>query len=239
MNKLELENRVFDQARERLTSLYGDFDKLLEQTDRPDAAIRVVRNPQVLIGVEITSADKKEVKQYFNDEKHSIVEMQEQIEKCIGGVSPERPFKKTSISFEYDYIFRSIISKSMRFNSYNEDGKYKEIILLVTSDYLSSTYSHFYDYILPWTNYLLSSAKFPFGKVLFICNETSKGIVIYNKKKKCSKKPNREIYKESGVTPLSTGFVPIGGSVSFSNMFKREPIIEMKNNRKKRKGRKL
>ncbi len=232
MNKLKLENIAFESARECLEKIYGTFERVLDQIDSPDAAIIIDRKPNHVIGIEITSADKPEDKQYFNDEKHSKKAQLEQIEKCINGVVPDRPFKSASIPFQNDYIFKAIRSKADRFDAYNENGNYKDIVLVVTSDLLNSTYTYFYDYIIPWTKYLLSSINFPFRKVIFICNETSKGIIIYDSKKKVKSKPLREQEKELGVTHTHTGMLPINKTVNLFEMLNREPIVSRKNKKR-------
>ncbi|MDX7889752.1 hypothetical protein SJU70_00520 [Aeromonas caviae] len=230
MDKLELENTIFEIAFERLKKIYGPFEKVVEQKDRPDAAIKLVNTH--VIGIEITSTDRKKDKQYFNDVKHSRNISNKQIDDYINeGIVHEEPLKLASIPFPHDYIFNGIKSKADKFADYNVNGTYKEVILLVTSEFLTPKYEYFHDYLIPWTKYLLSSIDYPFRKVIFVSSEGPECIVIYDSKKKTKYKPNIDEGKEVGVTSLQSSFIPIGKGINIKNIFNQEPIIKRKKKR--------
>ncbi|MGU3381132.1 hypothetical protein ACLBW7_17670 [Klebsiella grimontii] len=227
MKKLEHENFVFECAKKTLEDIYGAFSRDLRQTDRPDAAI-VLENiqPQKSIGIEITSCDSFEHKLYFNDRKFSKKIESQQVDDCLNGIPPTRPLKKESILIPRNYIYKAIHDKSSKYKGYKEANKYNEVILLVTSEFLEGDYAHFQTYIAPWTNYLLSNLKYPFDKVIFVCLNTRKNYLIYDKKKPTAKHPKIDPDKELGTTQTHTGMLTFGVEHNLNALMKAEPLIK-------------
>lgn len=226
MDKIEYENFVFECAEKTLEDIYGEFFRDSKQIDRPDAAI-VLNNSQrqKSIGIEITSCDSTEHKQYFNDRKFSRNIESQQMDDCLNGIAQTRPLKKESISIPKNYIYKAIHDKGSKYKEYKRSKKYDEVILLVSSDFLSSDYCHFYTYIVPWTNYFLSNLKYPYDKVIFICLRTKENCVLYEKKKPTAKHPNIDLDKELGSTHLHTGMLAVGVTHTFGNLENAEPLV--------------
>ncbi|KGT97554.1 hypothetical protein [Dickeya fangzhongdai] len=227
MNKIEYENHIFELSGGFLNSLYGGFKRDVTQNDKPDAAI-ILDGEEGSIGIEITTVDNYEDKQYFNDKKFSKDLEDESIDNCISGVVPERPIKSSSIPMEYNYIYKAIEGKARKYKSYKSGKKFKEVILLISSDYLDLNYKHFGSYLIPWTNHLLSKVKFPFEKVIFACGMTGGCVMIYDKNKPKLTSPKRDKNKELGVTHINSGFIPIGKSVNINKLFNAPPLTGKK-----------
>ncbi|WP_336285491.1 hypothetical protein [Citrobacter arsenatis] len=236
MEKLELEDRVYQAAKQYLQEIYGNFERIDEQKDKPDAAIRLVQKVDgvdVTIGIEITSVDKQGDLQYFNDEKFGREITQKQIEECIDGRVPSHPMKKSSISMDKDYLYSAIDKKRDRYNSYNESGDFNELIILVFSDFIGCDARYFNDYHVPWTDYLLSQSKFPFDKVIFVDRSQDKCVLIFDKKKPAEHSPQVDPDKELGFTHVQSGFIPFNTTINLKDMFKKEPLVSKKKKRKK------
>lgn len=230
MDKLDHENHIFELSKKSLVTLYGDFERDNEQKDRPDAAIiikntRKINNESEMIGIEITSADKYHDKQYFNDRKFSKDIENKQIEECLNGIAPTRPMKLLSIPMPRYYIYESIQGKSRKYKAYNIGNKYKEIILLVSSDFLDCNNESFKSYLVPWTNHLLSKIKFPFSKVIFVCTCTQECFLIYDKKKPLLSCPEIDKNRELGSTHLYSGMIPMNNPINLNALCESSPLV--------------
>ncbi len=181
MNKIDEERYILKLAIPLLKDIYGDFYVDKEQVDNPDAAIILKKYVKQKIGIEITSIDKKDVKQYFNDKKIIKEVEQEQLKNLQNKEYSRSPTRKCSIPFPKEYIYDGVIKKTEKYTNYTNSDNYDEIIILVSSSYLNLNYKYFEDYHKPWTQFLLSKNKFPFDKVIFVCNETKNSTIIYNK----------------------------------------------------------
>ncbi|WP_143543321.1 hypothetical protein [Salinicola salarius] len=111
MDKFSEERKILELTKPLLVELYGHFNIVPEQADRPDAAI-VLDATGGKIGIEITSVDGQEIQQYFNDEKFGKDFKLEQVGELIAsGRHSNRPDKKASISFPNSYIVSGILKK--------------------------------------------------------------------------------------------------------------------------------
>ncbi|EOG8084208.1 hypothetical protein OGW18_11860 [Citrobacter sp. CK184] len=240
MDKLKIEDSVFQASKRYLHDLYGDFTRIDEQKDKPDAAIRLsqkVDSVDVTIGIEITCVDKQGDLQYFNDEKFSRDITQQQIDDCINGVVPTQPMKKASIAIGKDYFYEAIEKKRDKYDGYKNDGGFDGVIILVFSQLFGCDEKHFSDYHVSWTNYLLSKSDFPFDKVVFVDRAQSKCITMFDKNKPKTSPPKNEPNKELGFTQIHSGYIPMNQSVNMYDIFKMEPLVNKKKSKSKRKKR--
>ena len=180
MNKVEKERNILKLATPLLSELYGIFDIIPEQLDKPDAAINL-KASNITIGIEITSIDKQKDQQYLNDDKIARDVISQQLKDLLkDGSHSSQPTKKISIPFPRDYIFENVFEKAQKYQSYIESiesikfGKCGEMLILAFSSHLSINDKSFNNYHKPWTNFLLSEKKFPFDKVIFVCEHTKK-----------------------------------------------------------------
>ena len=235
MNKLDKERSVFDSTIPLLSNLYGTFEADPEQTDRPDAAI-VLKQNNKRVGIEITSVDKKNDQEYFNNTKISRdVELQQVKALAEDGIYSSKPTKKLSIAFPYDYIFESVIKKADKYPSYVEAGVYDEMLILAFSEHLSLEHESFNHYLKPWTAFLLAQQKFPFDKVIFVCKRTSSAVVIYDKTLPIQEPPKRDLSKESGVTKIHGPVLPFGKKINIKDFFNEKPSVPTKKKSRKAK----
>lgn len=239
MDKLELEDSVFQASQRCLQSLYGDFTRIVEQKDRPDAAIRLsqqVDGIDITVGIEITCVDKEGDLQYFNDEKFSNDITQKQIEDCLKGIVPTQPMKKASIAIGKDYFYEAIEKKRDKYEGYKNDGRFNELIILVFSQLFGCDEKHFSEYHVSWTNYLLSKSDFPYDKVIFVDRFKSKCITMFDKNKPKKLPPKNDPNKELGFTQIHGSFIPMNKTVNLYDLFKKDPLVsKKKTKRKKRK----
>ena len=112
-------------------------------------------------------------------------------------------------------------------------GRYHEMIVVASSEYLEINNEYFFEYHLPWTNYLLSDSLFQFDKVIYVCEKSGKTVLVYDKEKPLEVSPKRDKDKEVGITHCESSFIPFGKEVNISHMFENEPIIPPKNKCKK------
>ena len=155
VDKVSEERNILELAKPVLRELYGHFDIILEQTDRPDAAI-ILGATKGRIGIEITSVDIRYIQQYFNDKKFGKDLKLKQLDELVSsGNYSDRPDKKASISFPNSYIYDGVIKKTEKHADYFMTGKYEEVILIAFSDFLEIRSMHFDSYHKPWTWHLL------------------------------------------------------------------------------------
>lgn len=243
MEKLEKERSILSLAEPILKNLYGAFEIDDTQIDKPDAAIILDRatndnNSKVKnkIGIEITSVDKKIDQQYFNDEKFTKEITSSQIDNFMQNkIYSTQPLKKHTIEFTDKYIYDGIIKKQDKYSNYENSDKYKEIIILAFSSYLTIDDEIFIIDHRPWTNYLLSKQKFPFDKVIFICTKTKKAYLLYDKKFPQLEQPKKtEKYRDS-TTVAHSSFIPIGKSFNIKSLFDNEPLAPIQNKSRSKK----
>ncbi|MCF6190978.1 MAG: hypothetical protein L3J51_10900 [Cocleimonas sp.] len=236
MNKIDKERHILKLAYPLLTDLYGSFDVNPNQLDRPDAAINLMLN-NIQIGIEVTLIDKPKNCEYLNNEKLSKGVQEQQVKDLLNnGTCSTQPIKKVSIPFPNDYIFENVIKKAKKYQSYMESEEYTEMLILSFSSHLNIKHHSFNDYIKPWTAFLLSEKQFPFDKVIFVCEETKKAVVIYDKNLREQVPPERDSTKESGITTLQSSIIPFGKEFNINEIFDKEPhVLTKKKSRKKRK----
>lgn len=234
--KTDLENTIFHGASKFLKGLYGNFTRIEEQIDKPDAAIKLNESNDN-IGIEITTVDKQEDLAYFNDTKSAAKYIEKSIDDCTNKVIPTQPIKKKSIPRKNDFLIEGIEAKREKYNSYLSSGKFNEIILLVFSDYINKYDEFFLDYHVPWTNYILSREDYPFSKVIFVCTSSQECTLLYDKKNKLLIKPKRDQKKELGYTPIISGFIPVGKKVNLLDIARNEALVKprVRQNRKSKK----
>jgi len=233
MEKVEKERSVLDLAMPLLKELYGSFDIVSDQLDKPDAAI-ILKSNNKKIGIEITSVDKQKDLQYFNDKKDSReIESQQLNNLQKDGSYSSQPNKKLSIAFPHDYIVENVLKKEEKYIGYKQSSDYDEIIILAFSSYLEIGYEHFENYHKPWTNLLLSQKEFPFDKVIFACSKTSNAMVVYDKNFLQSKKLKIDSDKELGITVVQGPIFPAGKTVNILKVFNEEPLLKQMKSRNK------
>ena len=225
MDKIELERFVLELAKPLLKELYGNFSIDPDQKDSPDASI-ILESSNRQIGIEITSVDKSEALQYFNDEKVSKPIELEQLDALLNdGSYSGHPMRKMSIEFPRDYLYENIIKKKAKFSRYSESGDYDELIILAFSSYMRLDHKDFNDYFKPWTEYLLSKEHFPFVKVIFVCTCTRNSITVYEKEFPRRSEPKLEKNKELGITVSQSPMLPIGKTVNLFDILEQSPSV--------------
>ena len=235
MEKVDRERYILELATPLLSRLYGEFEIISEQLDRPDAAI-IIKKSNIKIGIEITSIDKKKDQEYLNNKKIASEVKGQQVENLLSdGSYSSRPIKKVSISFPCDYIFEGVVKKVEKYRSYSESGEYGEMLVLAFSSYLSVDHETFNDYHKPWTNFLLSEQVFPFDKVIFVDERTRKAVVIYDKASPLQETPLVDSEKEAGITVVQGSILPVGKTVNMAGLFTEEPHVSPKKKSKKRR----
>lgn len=238
MDKLKIEDSVFQASKRYLHDLYGDFTRIDEQKDKPDAAIRLsqkVDGVDVTIGIEITCVDKQGDLQYFNDKKFSLDITQQQIDDCINGVVPTQPMKKSSIEIRKDYFYEAIEKKRDKYDGYKNNGGFNGVIILVFSQLFGCDEKHFSDYHVSWTNYLLSKSDFPFDKVVFVDITQSKCITMFDKNRPEKSPPKNQLNKELGFTKIDYGFIPMNQAINLYDLSKKEPLVNKKKSKRKKR----
>jgi len=236
MDKIAREREILDFAKSALEELYGSFEVIPDQLDRPDAAIILNSTDRKKIGIEITSIDKKDVQQYLNDEKVTKDIVRKQLDYLIHGEKcSDQPIKKISISFPRTYIFDGAIKKADNYSQYMESGEYGEMILLAFSSYLQINDEHFDDYHKPWAAFLFTEKSFPFDKVIFVCKYTKKAVVVYDKSIPQLTCPQPKSEKELGITMVRASIQQFGKPFNINQMFDKDPHIPVQNKNKRKK----
>ena len=243
MEKLEKERSILSLAEPILKNLYGAFEIDDAQIDKPDAAIIIDiatndnnSKAKNKIGIEITSVDKKIDQQYFNDEKFTKKITSAQIDNFMQDKSySTQPLKKQTIEFTDEYIYDGIIKKQDKYSNYANSDKYKEIIILAFSSYLTIDDETFIIDHQPWTNYLLSKQEFPFDKVIFICTKTKNAVLLYDKKFPQLEEPQKTEKYRVSTTVAHSSFIPIGESFNINNLFDNEPLAPAPNKSRSKK----
>lgn len=239
MEKVEFEREILESSQPLLKKIYGNFSIDKEQIDCPDASIILEKN-KAKIGIEITCIDNEDVLKYFNDERISSKILNEQLSNIDGNYEYcENPMKKLSIPYPHTYIYDGVIKKEEKFTNYQKSDNYEEIIILAFTNYLKLKNVKSINYFTKWTQYLLSKEHFSFNKVIFLCNETKKSFIVYDKNLGIPKRTpviNHKI--ELGITMARSSAIPVNKTVSIKNLLKLPalvPKISMDKSEKKKK----
>lgn len=89
-----------------------------------------------------------------------------------------------AVTISSNYIYDGIFKKLENHKKYGQLGDYDELIIVCFSEMVSLNETLFTDHLNEYTNYLLSSANFPFDKVIFVSLRGGDPVRIYDKKKK-------------------------------------------------------
>ncbi|KVN36022.1 hypothetical protein WJ63_01570 [Burkholderia pyrrocinia] len=191
--KIDEERAVLAVAIPLLKQLYGELCTDPAQTDRPDAAL-VLENDR-RVAVEITSLDRADDKQYWNDKTHGAEAVDAQLTRMVSG-DPliDRPIKSMKVDLTRDYLAGQALSKAAKHDAYMAAGIYAESVLITTSEYITARHAGFEDYYIPMASYLFHAAKFPFNKVIFACKKTNKAILVYDKSATPTPEPSDTIF---------------------------------------------
>lgn len=230
--KVQKENDIFNNAIDYLTEIYGDFERVVEQQDRPDAAIKL-KSSDYTIGIEITTVDNERELEYFNDRKHSVNDRAKDIERCLRGEIPVNPFKKLAMDRPKHSLFEALNKKTSKFKEYKKNGNFNELIILTFSDYIGIDESYFRPFLVPWTYHLLSRSDFPYSKVIFVSREKKECVLLYDKKRKMNMPPR--LNQDITTTHIQTKMLPVGKTINLYDMFKEEPEVKPKSKKNKRK----
>lgn len=230
--KIQKENNIFNHAIDYLKEIYGEFERVVEQQDRPDSAIKL-KGSDYIIGIEITTVDSERELEYFNDRKHKVSDNAIDIEKCLRGEIPENPFKKLAIDRPKHCLFEALNRKTSKFKEYKENGSFNEIIILTFSEYIGVNESYFKPFLVPWTYYFLSKSNFPFTKVIFVSRETKECVLLYDKKRKMNMPPR--FSQDITSTHIETKMLPANKTINLYEISKGEPEVKPKSKRRKRK----
>ncbi len=169
--KIAQERQILTLAKPLLKKLYGDFVVDLSQTDRPDAAIKVLQPRKQVdrtgasfsIGVEITTVDQQEPLAYFNGARSEL--------------------QAVDITISKSYIYDGAIKKTDKYKEYAEVKAFREIILICFSQVLGVHDPFFTQCVVGWTGFLLHKASFPFEKVIFVDLKANEARVVYDVRK--------------------------------------------------------
>lgn len=225
MNKVEKEREILSISMGVLEKLYGKFNIDETQVDRPDAAI-VLENGN-RIGIEITTVDKPETLQYFNDKYSERPHIEKQLNDLLEhGRYSTRPTKSKSITLENHYAFASLMKKKSKYKEYLSSGNYNELIIVAFSSYMKPQNRHYKTYHIPWTNHLLSKTNFPFDKVILICTQTRSADLVYDKRHKKLFAPKKDTDKEIGVTTMHSQILPLNQPVNIWEIMDNPPLVE-------------
>ncbi|TOP30673.1 hypothetical protein [Vibrio parahaemolyticus] len=236
MSKIEKERAILSASAGLLEKLYGKFSIDENQVDRPDAAI-ILKNGNK-IGIEITTVDKPETLQYFNDKYAEKPHIDKQLSDLLeNGSYSQRPIKSKSIMLENHYALANLRKKESKYREYLSSGNYEELIIVAFSSYMKPQNPYYKSYHIPWTNHLLSKVKFPFDKVILVCAETKSADLVYDKKHKKKIAPKKDTNKELGVTNTHGPILPFGKSVNINEIMDNPPLVQqrVKQHSKKKK----
>lgn len=238
--KLEKERDVLATAMPLLAQLYGEIRIDDAQKDKPDAAFFYLPEPGESehqgarkVGVEITSADRRDDLQYFNDEKMAREATARRLEEILAGnpKAPVGPLKSKSIPIANDYIYEGIKDKAKRHQTYMDAGDFEQIVLLFTSEFLSLDSPDF-AYLARWTDHLLGKGLFPFSKAIFVCRRTNRAQLVFDKGRPARGKPARKRDRERGETRITSQIFPMGQS-QLGGTFNAEPLLTPKKRKSK------
>lgn len=238
MRKRSDEEEIISIAISTLLKIYGNYELDKNQTDKPDGALipkllpcKLGEKSALRIGLEVTSIDNQEDKRYLNDKSTEKKLSTKQLEEFQAtGAYNEHPAKRTTIIIDEKYIINGIAHKKSKYSEYIDSGAFGEIVLLTWSSYALLSKSSISEAHLTWTNFQLSSQSFPFDKVIFVCKETKKAVVVYDKSRPIKSIPVSSA-PNNDVTIAKSGFIPIGAKANINDLFEKSPIIE--NSKKK------
>jgi hypothetical protein len=150
------EQYSLDVAKPLLKEIYGDFEFNNDVNDKPDAEI-ILNNGKV-IGIEIVQLDNREylyhtnkrIKQFSNEAKNTS----------------DNYFKEATIRVKFfpELIAERVcINKNPKYKNYQKNGKYEEVILLMSSEIIDLN-----DY--PKTNFYSDHMMYALEKQLKLKN---------------------------------------------------------------------
>lgn len=231
--KLELEKRVLELSLPLLKKIYGEIEIDPQQTDRPDAAIRVVRprkqasksGEAFLVGIEITTVDPSDSLAYFNDAKHGKDIAKTQRENALehGDCETDQPLKKMTIETPATLIYSAAIKKKDKYSSYAAANKFREIILVCFSENIRVSEGSF-KAMLEQTDSKLKEAGFLYDRVLFLGLRDGCAQKVYDRHGTIAQVRAREGF--DSVTRISTGFRLIGKKYNLYKTFESDPLIQ-------------
>lgn len=228
MEKIAAERSILELSLPVLKEIYGNFEIDANQQDKPDAAIILgseVAGKKIRVGIEITSIDKQEDLQYFNDEKIMRPVLQNQINTLLeSGAYSQQPNKRSTVLINDTYMLDGLVKKEGKFESYAQSDEYKEIIILAFSDCFGISNPYFAA-LAEWTDYFLSQRKFIFDRVIFVSSSPEGALEIYDKSKPRINKPINLIPKDAHINAIQGPILPIGQQVKISDFFDREPLV--------------
>lgn len=169
--KIAQERQILTRVKPLLKKLYGDFVVDVSQTDRPDAAIKVLKPRKQVdqtgapfsVGIEITTVDQSEPLAYFNGARSEL--------------------ETVDIVISKSYIYEGAIKKINKYQEYAEASTFREIILICFSQVLGVHDPFFKQCVAGWSGFLLQKAAFPFEKVIFVDLKANEASVIYDVRK--------------------------------------------------------
>ena len=223
MKKFEIEREILEKSKEILKKIYGKFEVDYQQKDSPDAAILIKskENIDLKIGIEITCIDNGNDLRYQNDEKFSS--------NYTSKINTKEPtlIKKQSITIDENYICKGALKKKEKYQKYKHSGNFKEIIIIIYSEFLTYENISQYHYTVKQAKHILHREKFPFDKVIFTNKENGKSELIYDKKEPTPRNPKiteHDIKKKI----VSRTFIPVGEVVNLKDILKDNPIFKKK-----------
>ncbi len=232
--KIVSERAVLDRATPLLSQLYGNYTVDESQKDRPDAAIYLSKPPQrfgtpsksVRIGVEITTVDSQIFLAYWNDKKHGRDLVNAQIEDALErGIDGTAPIKKMEVPTTKSMIFDGVKGKGGLYSEYMKQGNFHEMVLLCFSEVIRTDQWYFKDGVLHWTDYLLSEARFPFNKVIFVHRYDGNAVQIYDKRSPRRKPPRPYAYSNVFVTNSQGPMFLTDRAYKLDDIFSQDPLI--------------
>ncbi len=214
-----------------LERLYGRFTVDPAQTESPDAALILAsadgeREAAVTIGIEVTSIDPFDVQKYLNDGKTHRDEVTRRLEAAAAGqAAATRAVKKALVSFSDDYIAKGALLKAKLYDTYASKG-FAEVALLVTSEFLLASHPDFHDYLVPWADYRLSQAGFPFGAVIFVCKTARQAFLVYDLNSPVTLEPAKPAGNTASLE-VAVIHGSFGAPLNINAAFEQEPAITM------------
>lgn len=237
MNTKEQERYVLGLAKPLIYNLYGEFDIIEDQVDKPDAAIYVKKPKKTFgrkripfnVGIEITTVDKENLLAYLNDKKFGRDKIIAQITDLTErGLSAKQPNKKITQEISPSYIYDGAIKKLHNYSDYAHSGSFREIILLCFSDVVCLRGKTSADNLSEHTNFLLSKEQFPYDKVLFVGLRDGEAVRVYDKRKPLLKAPPSFKYKEKHITISHGPILSVGKTHNLIEILQNDPLIPPK-----------
>ena len=229
MTDKEDEQDTLRLALPALEELYGRFTVDSVQTESPDAALILAprgneMGSAIKIGIEVTSIDPFDVQEYLNDEKTQRNEVSRRLKAAAAGESADtRAVKKAVVKLSDDYIAKGASQKAKLHEAYASKG-FREVALLVTSKYLVASHPDFRIHLLPWADFHLSQAGFPFGKVIFVCKAAKRAFLVYNRETPRRSEPSRPV-ENTATVEVAHIHGSFDATINIKAAFAQEPAV--------------